>query len=218
MQNDAAATWNEYLWVITNSCNNLVSGATLQTPDFLMHANYCSNQMQNPITLVHNPAKFCKTTPEHEKRMMIFKILKEVAREHDLQRKESMIYKNNHKMPPPIEEGQLVLLKVMRKSPAPGVPNSLQPRYIGPFKVMRMFEKMADLRHCVTGATRVASSNHLKSYFHNVWDFQFPRNWEKPLEKWLQQKSPMIDKLWMKNNPTLPETLDEEEKDLLDPG
>jgi len=218
MENDAKATWNEYLWVITNSCNNVVSGATMFTPDYLMHTNYCVNQIQNPISLLQNPARFCKIVPEHTKRLLVFKTMEEVAKLHDLQRAKSLEQRNNHKMPPPIEVGQLVLLKILRKSPAPGVPNSLQPKWHGPFKVMKMFEKMAELRHCITGQQRVANSNHLKHYFSNVWDYQFPLNWDKPIKKWLEQKSPMIDKLWMKNNPNLPETIVESEQDLLDPG
>jgi len=217
MQNDATATWDEYLWVITNSCNNLVSGSTLQTPDFLMHTNYCMNQMNNPIHLLQNPARFCKAIPEHEKRKEVLKIMQDVAKQHKLQVARNCSQKNAGKDPPPIEEGHLVLLKVMRKSPAAGVPNSLQPKWLGPFKVLKMYEKMASLKHCITGVERVASASHLKHYFTNVWEYQFPDNWDKPIEKWLKQISPKIDKLWLKNNPSLPETLDECE-DLIDPG
>ena len=106
----------------------------------------------------------------------------EICNIRDKNRAKNLEYKNNHKMPSKFKIGDLVLEKVMTKSVARGVPASLQPRYLGPYIVIQVLDKLVEMRHCLRGHKRIVSADFLKPYYSNDFDYALPPQWDSALK------------------------------------
>jgi hypothetical protein len=214
LRNDCAANWPDKLWMITSQLNSSISSSTLQTPEYLMYQQYNINRSRDPIMLLRNPRKMCQVMPDHVDRKLFHEIAVAVANERNLQVARNLEYRNKHRQAPDFAVGDLVLLKIWAKSQAPGVPNALLPRWSGPWEIQRVHTKLVELKHCLRGHIRISGKMYIKHYFESQDDLCFPPNWDKPLIKFLKEKSPAIDRQWLKENPLLPETLPDSADDM----
>jgi len=196
MANNMTKRWDKYLWLIANSCNNLVSRATNQTPDLLMFGHQNINMLQNPITLLKDPARAAKIVPDDVMRTSIATMIKEVNNMRNEQRARNMSYINSKKQPPPFEESQLVLHKRLAKTAARGVPSAFQPRWNGPYVIVALYTTMAQIQHAIYGHIKIALIDHLKPYFSNDFDYDLPKDWDAAINQALEQNAAQISKIW----------------------
>lgn len=211
------ANWDEYLWQMCQTMNSLVSRRLQASPESLMFRCSNINLRLNPINILQNSATVpqpfndelariaaaslqiaLSNVPELAEDVTLgvpptavdtLKTIENIVRIRKKLREEHAAYRNDHKMPPEINPGDLVLQKIMAKSTVPGAPQALRTRYRGPFRVKARFERFASLEHAVTGRPLVCPTTQLKMYFKNFYDFALPKTALTDLENLVKNKN-----------------------------
>jgi Integrase zinc binding domain len=186
--------WDKHLWLISNCCNSLVSKSTNNSPDLLMYGFTPLNLMQNPVALLKASERPNSTVPTDVSRAAIVAMIENVCNVRDKQRMRNLRDKNAHKMPSPLHLGDVVLQKRMSKQIAQGIPMALTTKYKGPYVITDIHNKMASIRHCITGKRSLSSVDFLKPYFENKYDYSLPPAWDAEILAFQSKEENKINK------------------------
>jgi hypothetical protein len=221
--NDCTSHWHNYLWLICNQINALVSRSTNTSAELLLFHSTTLNLKTHPILLAHNKLNLPSFFKDENTKIAIeavnqqfnlepqlredmaqeipdnppdtLTLIEHVCNQRDKIRAQNMGQRNKSSGPEPFRINQLVLLKVMTKATATGVPFALQSRFTGPYIITHIGHDIANLRHCLQGHQRISSVKYLKPYLVNNYDYQMPPNWNGDLLQLSAQESRRSDRL-----------------------
>jgi hypothetical protein len=207
MATNTAHCWDTLLWKITNSLNSLVNSATKHSAQTLMYGHRNLNRMNEAIALTNNPGLAEALIPDQVERDHILTMFREINNVRDEQRAKNMSYMNARRIPPDLKPGDVVLHKRLAKTTAPGVPAALQKKYFGPYLLWQKYKNglACKLVHMATGKIVLTSADFVKPWFHQLWSFILPPEWDKYLKTLLPvNKHHLVDENPSKLAPSKP--------------
>ena len=190
MANDVAQVWHKYLWVITRSLNSLVSRATQTSPELLMFGTASPLTESDPILFTDQLGKIKDQIPNGIYRAALLSTIQLVDSSRSSIRAKNLSYQNAHKVPLPFKVGQIVTKKIMSKQVAQGVPKALTKTYDGPYIILKLFTKLAEVQHVLRGHKQLSNIDYLRPWHENFYDFLLPPKWDQEVKRLLPTKAP----------------------------
>jgi hypothetical protein len=208
--------WPRILWLVSSQLNAMTSRRLGMSPEFCMFRHGQLALKTHPIVLFqqHDDIKMlyqdeiCQdaiiavkeevskipeliedldhVVPEMPEDSL--EVINHIIRLRQKNRQEAKGYKDNHKMPTDFFPGQLVWKREMQKNKAPGAPAALNPKYTGPWLILRTSGAAATLVCARFGGDPITAHKfYLKSYFHNPYSFVMPATWSDDIIRVAQQ-------------------------------
>ena len=206
MDHNCIRNWHQYLWLITNQNNALVSRSMETSPELLMFRHSNLNLKTHPLVLLHNRNKlpngfseeiaqlaektvadFIKADPTLSSDISLtfpsnpkdtWKVIEHVNQTRDKVRKQNKEQKDKHRMPSTFQVGYLVLKRKL----AIAETTAMKSRYGGPWVIIKIATKIAWIRHCIQGNVAITNVDHIKPYYENHTDYHMPSSWLKDVK------------------------------------